>query len=58
MRFKDLEWPVIRQQIAMQVSHKYNNALILPQTSVGEPLYDDLTRLNVPVEGFHFTNQF
>ena len=58
MRFKDLEWPVIRQRV-VQVSRKYNNALIyLDSTGVGEPLYDDLTRLNVPVEGFHFTNEF
>src|SRR5579859_1345462 len=57
MRFNNLEWPVIRSRLT-EVSRKYNNALVyLDSTGVGEPLYDDLGRLNVPVEPIHLTNE-
>ncbi len=57
MRFTHLEWPVIRARFT-EVSKKYNNALIyLDSTGVGEPLYDDLSRLNIPVEPIHLTNE-
>ena len=57
MRFNNLEWPVIRARV-IEVSRKYNNALIyLDSTGVGEPLFDDLSRLNMPVEPIHFTNE-
>lgn len=57
MRFNKLEWPVIRSRIT-EISHKYNNALVyLDSTGVGEPLYDDLSRLNIPVEPIHLTNE-
>ena len=57
MRFNNLEWPVIRSRL-IEVSRKYNNALIyLDSTGVGEPLYDDLSRLNIPVEAIHLTNE-
>lgn len=57
MRFNQLEWPVIRQRL-IEISRKYNNALIyLDSTGVGEPLYDDLSRTNIPVEPIHLTNE-
>ena len=57
MRFNKLEWPVIRSRIT-EISRKYNNALVyLDSTGVGEPLYDDLSRLNIPVEPIHLTNE-
>jgi hypothetical protein len=57
MRFTHLEWPVIRSR-CIEISRKYNNALIyLDSTGVGEPLYDDLSRLNIPVEAIHLTNE-
>jgi hypothetical protein len=57
MRFNALEWPVIRQRL-VEISKKFNNALIyLDSTGVGEPLYDDLSRLNIPVEAIHLTNE-
>ncbi len=57
MRFNNLEWPVIRSRV-IEVSRKFNNALIyLDSTGVGEPLYDDLSRLNIPVEPIHLTNE-
>lgn len=57
MRFNKLEWPVIRQRI-VELSRKYNNALVyLDSTGVGEPLFDDLARLAIPVEPIHLTNE-
>lgn len=57
MRFNNLEWPVIKTRV-VEVCRKYNNALIyLDSTGVGEPLFDDLSRANMPVEPIHFTNE-
>jgi hypothetical protein len=57
MRFDKLEWPVIRSRL-IEISRKYNQALIyLDTTGVGEPLYDDLSRMNIPVEPIHLTNE-
>ena len=56
MRFNHIEWPFIRSKIR-DVSLKYNRALVmLDSTGVGEPIYDDLSRSGVPVEGIRFTN--
>ncbi len=57
MRFNQLEWPAIRQRIR-EVSRKYNNALVLlDSTGVGEPTFDDLSRIGVPIQPVHFTNE-
>ncbi len=55
-RFNILEWPFQRAKIA-HVSGKYNNALtVLDTTGIGGPIYDDLSRLGVPIQPFSFTN--
>lgn len=57
MRFNQLEWPFQKEKIKM-LSDRYNHALIiLDSTGVGEPIYDDLSRAGVPVEGIRFTNE-
>ncbi|MHB9161686.1 MAG: hypothetical protein ACYC6W_12495, partial [Nitrosotalea sp.] len=57
MRFTNLEWPVIRQRL-VETSRAYNRALIyLDSTGVGEPIFDDLSRLNIPVEAVRLTNE-
>ena len=57
MKFNNLEWPAIQSRI-QHVSRKYNNALvILDSTGVGEPVYDQLARVGVPVESIHLTNE-
>jgi hypothetical protein len=57
MRFHQLEWGFQKQKIA-DLSRKYNNALVkLDSTGIGDPIYDDLLRMNVPVEGVKFTNE-
>lgn len=57
MRFKQLEWPFQKDRIK-ELSKKYNNALVMvDSTGVGEPIYEDLARSQVPVEPMHFTNE-
>ena len=57
MRFNKIEYPAIKARI-QHVSRKYNNALVyLDSTGVGEPVFDDLSRSNVPVEHIHLTNE-
>jgi len=57
MKFNKLEWPAIQGRIE-HVSRKYNNALVmLDSTGVGEPIFDQLSRLNVPVQPIHLTNE-
>ena len=56
MRFNQLEWPFQKKKIK-DLSMKFNRALvILDSTGIGEPIYDDLSRDGVPVEGVKFTN--
>jgi hypothetical protein len=57
MKFNNLEWPAIQNRI-LHVSRKYNNALvILDSTGVGEPTFDQLARMGVPIEPIHLTNE-
>lgn len=57
MKFNSLEWPAIQARI-QHVSRKYNNAVImLDSTGVGEPIFDQLARANVPVQPIHLTNE-
>lgn len=54
-RFKDIEWPFIKQRIA-STSKLYNDALVmLDATGVGDPIADDLLREGIPVEPYKFT---
>jgi hypothetical protein len=55
-RFSQIDWPFIEKRIA-NASHQYNNARILVDSSgVGDPVYDNLRRAGVVVEGYKFTN--
>lgn len=57
MKFNKLEWPTIQGRI-QHISRKYNNALVmLDSTGVGEPINDQLSRIGVPVEPIHLTNE-
>jgi phage FluMu gp28-like protein len=57
MRFNKLEWSYQREKIKA-LSEKYNRALVLmDSTGVGEPNYEELVRMGVPVEPYHFTNE-
>lgn len=57
MVFNNLSWPAIQGRI-QHVSRKYNNALVyLDSTGIGEATYDGLTRVGIPVEPIHLTNE-
>lgn len=57
MRFNQLEWPFQKQKIK-DLSLKFNRALVvMDSTGLGEPIYDDLSRDGVPIEGIKFTNE-
>jgi hypothetical protein len=55
-RFSQIDWPFIEKRI-VDASHRYNNARILVDSSgVGDPVFDNLRRFSVSVEGYKFTN--
>jgi hypothetical protein len=55
-RFSQIDWPFQEKRI-VEAAHQYNNARILvDSTGVGDPIYDNLRRANVSVEGYKFTN--
>lgn len=55
-RFSQIDWPFQEKRI-VDASQRYNNARILVDSSgVGDPVYDNLRRVGVSVEGYKFTN--
>jgi hypothetical protein len=55
-RFSQLDW-VFQSKKIVETALRYNNARILiDSTGVGDPIYDNLRRANVSVEGYKFTN--
>jgi hypothetical protein len=55
-RFSQLDW-VFQSKRIVDVCHRYNNArLLLDSTGVGDPIYDNLRRSGIAVEGYKFTN--
>jgi hypothetical protein len=55
-RFSQLDWVFQSKRIA-DVCRRYNNArLLLDSTGVGDPIYDNLRRSGLNVEGYKFTN--
>ena len=55
-RFSQIEWPFQEKRV-IDAAHRYNNArILLDSTGVGDPIYDNLRRSNVQVEGYKFTN--
>jgi hypothetical protein len=55
-RFSQLDW-VFQQKRIVNTCTLYNNArLLLDSTGVGDPVYDQLRRSGLQVEGYKFTN--
>jgi len=55
-RFNEISWAYQKEEIA-KTATRYNDALIICDASgVGDPIVEDLTRRNLKVEGFKFTN--
>lgn len=55
-RFSQLDW-VFQSKRIVDLCRRYNNArLLLDSTGVGDPIYDNLRRSSLSVEGYKFTN--
>ncbi|MCR4399113.1 MAG: terminase family protein, partial [Firmicutes bacterium] len=55
-RFNEIDWSLQKQRI-LSLAQKYRAAVLLDSTGVGDPVFDDLRRSGVRVEGYHFTNE-
>lgn len=56
-RFQTIEWPFQKQRIAA-LSRKYNDAIVvIDATGIGDPIADDLIRINIPVIPVKITEQ-
>lgn len=54
-RFNQLEY-VFQKVKIKEISKHYNNAsIVIDSTGLGEPIYDDLSRANIPVQGIKIT---
>jgi hypothetical protein len=53
-RFNHLDWPIQKERI-LAFARKYRGRLILDASGVGDPIFDDLKRVYVDIEGFKFT---
>ena len=55
-RWSQLDWVFQRKRI-VNLCQQYNNAkLLIDSTGVGDPIFDELRRESVSVEGYKFTN--
>ena len=56
-RFRNQEWRYVKGKIR-EISKHYNKALVtVDSTGLGDPIYEDLGRMSIPVEAFKFTQQ-
>jgi len=55
-RFNQLDWGFQKERIAA-LSKKYQGTVLLDSTGVGDPIFDDLKRMGLPVAGYQFTSQ-
>lgn len=53
-RFSQLDWVFQRKRI-VNLCRKYGARLLVDSSGVGDPMYDELRRENIRVEGFKFT---
>jgi len=54
-RFNELDWSLQKQRI-VALAQKYRALVLLDSTGVGDPVFDDLRRSGIHVEGYQFTN--
>jgi hypothetical protein len=54
-RFSQLDW-VFQKNRIINLCTKYNARLLVDATGVGDPIYDDLSRQGLKVEGYKFTS--
>lgn len=54
-RFSQLDWVFQRRRI-VSLAQQYHARLVIDSTGVGDPVYDELKREHVNVEGYKFTS--
>ena len=54
-RFNLLDWAVQKQRIISTIQ-RYGARLLLDSTGIGDPIYDDLRRAGLAVDGYKFTS--
>jgi hypothetical protein len=54
-RFGELDWVFQRKRI-VNLCQQYNARLLIDSTGVGDPVYDELRREQLRVDGYKFTN--
>jgi phage FluMu gp28-like protein len=55
-RFKELDW-VFQSKRIFNIAQRYHAQVLVDSTGVGEPIYDQLSRMGLRVNGYRFTNQ-
>lgn len=55
-RYNILDWKVQKDRIIYDVS-RYEARLLMDSTGIGDPIFDDLTRADLVVEGYKFTQE-
>jgi len=54
-RFSELDW-VFQKKRVVNLATKYNARLLIDATGLGDPIYDELKREQIRVEGYKFTS--
>lgn len=54
-RFSRLDWVLMMERI-VNLARKYNAHVLIDSTGIGDPIFDELSRMHVHVEGYKFTN--
>jgi len=54
-RFSELDWVFQRKRL-VNLAQRYNARLLIDSTGVGDPIYDELRREQIRVDGYKFTS--
>lgn len=55
-RFNQIDWAFQKQRI-ISAAQKYKAKVIVDSTGVGDPIFEDLKRAGLNIEGYKFTNE-
>lgn len=55
-RFNQIDWAFQKQRIT-NTAQKYNAKILIDSTGVGDPIFEDLKRAGLNIEGYKFTNE-
>jgi len=55
-RFNQIDWSIQKKRI-IALAKRYNAEILLDSTGIGDPIFEDLKKVNLRVEGFKFNNK-